>query len=68
MFGKIFLTGVGMITTIGRNIAEVLYSLKSARSGVGFVTQLDTIHNSFIIPAHFGKKTVAPADRLLYIH
>lgn len=36
MLGKIFITGIGIISTVGRNAEEVLYSLKDARSGVCF--------------------------------
>ena len=43
MLGRIFITGIGMMSTVGRNAEEVLYSLKNARSGGGSVTQLDTL-------------------------
>jgi hypothetical protein len=36
MFGKIFTTGMEILSTVGRKAEEVLYSLKNARSGVGW--------------------------------
>jgi protein involved in polysaccharide export with SLBB domain len=33
MLGKIFITGIGIISTVGRNAEEVLYSLRNAWSG-----------------------------------
>jgi hypothetical protein len=35
MLGKIFITRIGMINTVGRNGEEVLYSLKNAKVWCG---------------------------------
>jgi 3-oxoacyl-(acyl-carrier-protein) synthase len=43
MPGRIFVTGIGIISAIGRNAGEVLDSLRTARSGVGPIIYLDTI-------------------------
>ena len=44
MRGRVFITGMGIISAIGRNAAETLESLRASRSGVGPITLLDTIH------------------------
>ncbi|UCG26664.1 MAG: beta-ketoacyl-[acyl-carrier-protein] synthase family protein [Bacteroidales bacterium] len=44
MNNKIFITGIGIISAIGRNIEETLDSLRHSRSGVGDINHLDTIH------------------------
>jgi len=46
MYGRIFITGIGIISAIGRNAGETLESLRNSRSGVGPITQLDTIHKA----------------------
>jgi 3-oxoacyl-(acyl-carrier-protein) synthase len=43
MPGRIFVTGIGIISAIGRNAGEVLDSLQQGRSGVGPMVYLDTI-------------------------
>jgi hypothetical protein len=39
MLGKIFTTGMEILSTVGRKAEEVLYSLKNARSGVDWTKQ-----------------------------
>jgi len=46
MLGKIFTTGMGILSALGRKADEVLYSLKNARSGVG--SNEDFKINSFL--------------------
>jgi 3-oxoacyl-(acyl-carrier-protein) synthase len=41
---RVFVTGLGIITSIGDNLAENLQSLRSGRSGIGEIRLLDTIH------------------------
>ena len=41
---RVFITGCGIITSIGKNLEENLDSLKSGRSGIGKITLLDTVH------------------------
>jgi 3-oxoacyl-(acyl-carrier-protein) synthase len=50
MPGRIFVTGLGIISAIGRNAGEVLHSLKQARSGVGPLVYLQTIYKD-LLPA-----------------
>ncbi len=46
MSDKVFVTGIGIISAIGNNIAEVLNSLNQSKSGIGFTTHLNTIHRN----------------------
>ena len=48
MNNKIYITGIGAITAIGNNVAENFESLKEKRSGIGKITQLDTIYKDEI--------------------
>ena len=43
MSGRIFVTGIGIISAIGLNAGQTLDSLKKGRSGVGPIIHLDTI-------------------------
>ncbi|MFY0254727.1 beta-ketoacyl-[acyl-carrier-protein] synthase family protein [Chitinophaga sp. 30R24] len=42
MAERVFITGVGMITAIGDDVAGNLHSLRSRHSGLGYSTYLDT--------------------------
>ena len=44
MAKRIFITGCGIITSIGNNLSENLKSLTSGRSGIGKIGLLETIH------------------------
>ena len=45
----VFITGIGSISAIGRNVDETFYSLVETRSGIGKINYLDTIHkNNFV--------------------
>lgn len=49
MSGKVFVTGTGIISAIGKNTAETLDSLVNLRTGIGKINHLDTIHkNEFV--------------------
>jgi 3-oxoacyl-(acyl-carrier-protein) synthase len=41
---RIFITGCGIITSIGNNLEENLLSLTAGRSGIGKITLLETVH------------------------
>ncbi len=43
---KVFVTGIGVISAIGNNTAEVMNSLNLSKSGIGFTTHLNTIHRN----------------------
>jgi len=42
---KVYITGIGIISSIGNNVAETLESLLEGRSGIGGITLFDTIHS-----------------------
>lgn len=44
MAERVFITGMGMITAIGDDVAGNLHSLRSRQSGLGFSSHLDTIY------------------------
>ncbi len=47
---KVVVTGIGIISSIGNNLSETYESLINARSGIGKITVLDTIHkNDFLL-------------------
>ena len=46
MSNKVFVTGIGIISAIGNNAAEVMNSLNQSKSGIGFTTHLNTIHRN----------------------
>ena len=48
---RIVVTGMGMITAIGKDTGENLESLKNRRHGVGPVSLLDTIHRNELLAA-----------------
>ncbi len=45
---KVVITGIGIISAIGKNTDEVLQSLKEKKSGVGDIDYVDTIHKGVI--------------------
>jgi 3-oxoacyl-[acyl-carrier-protein] synthase-1 len=44
MSKRIFITGIGVISAIGKNASETLSSIKTASSGVGEIQYLQTVH------------------------
>ena len=48
---RIVVTGMGMITAIGKDTGENLESLKNRRHGVGSINLLDTIHKNELLAA-----------------
>jgi 3-oxoacyl-(acyl-carrier-protein) synthase len=51
---RIFVTGMGIISAIGKNIPETLTSLSQSRSGLGRIKWLDTIHKDNLLVAEVG--------------
>ncbi len=43
---KVFITGVGIISSIGKGIDETIDSLKNSRSGIGVITLLETAYKN----------------------
>jgi 3-oxoacyl-(acyl-carrier-protein) synthase len=44
MAGRVFVTGIGIICAIGKNVDETLASLQAARSGISQISILETVH------------------------
>ncbi|RAJ11035.1 3-oxoacyl-[acyl-carrier-protein] synthase-1 [Chitinophaga skermanii] len=45
---RVFITGVGMITAIGDNVAQNLRSLQAQQPGIGYTQYIDTIYQSIL--------------------
>lgn len=41
---RIFITGIGIISAIGKNVPETMANIKAANSGVGAIQHLQTLH------------------------
>ena len=48
MPGKVFITGLGMISACGNNISEVLESIFALKTGIADITYLNSIHKNAI--------------------
>ncbi|QHS60583.1 beta-ketoacyl-[acyl-carrier-protein] synthase family protein [Chitinophaga agri] len=48
MAERVFITGMGMITAIGDDVAENLRSLRAQQSGLGYTQQLQTIYKEVL--------------------
>ncbi|HVI43274.1 MAG TPA: beta-ketoacyl-[acyl-carrier-protein] synthase family protein [Chitinophaga sp.] len=48
MAERVFITGMGMITAIGDNVAGNLEQLRAKRSGLGFTDYIDTIYKNIL--------------------
>ena len=46
MTDRVVVTGIGIISAIGKNTDESLQHFRSATSGIGAITQIDTIHKT----------------------
>ena len=44
MSKRIYITGIGIISAIGNNVAEVLSSLEAGKTGIGEITLFPTLH------------------------
>jgi 3-oxoacyl-[acyl-carrier-protein] synthase-1 len=44
MAARVFVTGIGIICAIGKSVNETLASLQAARSGIGQISILETLH------------------------
>ncbi|MGX5817792.1 beta-ketoacyl-[acyl-carrier-protein] synthase family protein [Chitinophaga lutea] len=65
MAERVFITGVGMISAIGENVAENLRSLRLQRSGLGYTQYIDTRHRDVLPVAevkHSTEELAAMAD------
>jgi len=48
MSEKVYVTGLGIISSIGNNVDETLISLKNLRQGIGTIKYLDSRHKNII--------------------
>lgn len=62
MAERVFITGLGMITAIGDNVAENLRSLCAQKSGLDFTRQLDTIYREVLPVAEVKHTTPALSE------
>ena len=44
MTGRVFVTGIGIICAIGKNVSETLASLQDSRPGISHISILETVH------------------------
>ena len=60
MASRIFVTGIGIITSIGKNLNETLASVKASRSGIGKLNFIETIHTDIPVgEVKFSNKELA---------
>ncbi|HNY03993.1 MAG TPA: beta-ketoacyl-[acyl-carrier-protein] synthase family protein [Bacteroidales bacterium] len=45
---RVFVTGIGILCAIGKNAGETLESLMAGRTGIGAITQFDTLHRGVL--------------------
>lgn len=48
MAERVFITGIGMITAIGDNVAGNLHNLRAQHSGLGYSSYIDTIYKNVL--------------------
>jgi 3-oxoacyl-(acyl-carrier-protein) synthase len=48
MTNRVFITGIGIISSIGGNVIQVLHSLRNSISGIGEITLLDTVYKNVL--------------------
>jgi 3-oxoacyl-[acyl-carrier-protein] synthase II len=51
---RVFITGCGIITSIGNNLEENLLSLKTGKSGIGKIKLLETVHRDTLPAGEIG--------------
>lgn len=48
MTKKVYITGIGIISSIGNNAVQVLHSLRNSISGIAEITMLDTVYKNVL--------------------
>lgn len=56
MPSRVFITGCGIITSIGNDLEENLLSLKSGKSGIGPIKHLETVHRDTLPAGEIGMR------------
>jgi 3-oxoacyl-(acyl-carrier-protein) synthase len=62
MKDRVCITGMGMVTALGASVPVNLDALLTSRSGFGYTSYLDTIHQQSIPVAEYKKSTEALAE------
>ena len=62
MSNRIFVTGFGIVSSIGLSVQETLDSILTGRSGIGEITLLDTIHKGKLPLAEVKRTTIELLD------
>ena len=52
MSEKVYIAGVGVISAIGRNVAETLLSLENHQAAIASMTLLDSVHRGRLPRQH----------------
>ncbi len=55
MSQRVFVTGMGIMSSIGENVEETLKSLKASRSGIGPIHHLKTIHKDLFVAGEINR-------------
>lgn len=66
MSDHVYITGIGIVTSIGNNVKETVSSLLEGRSGIGDITLFPTIHRGIIPVAEVKSSNAVLADRAGY--
>jgi 3-oxoacyl-[acyl-carrier-protein] synthase-1 len=45
---RVYITGIGIISSIGNNVIQVLHSLRNSESGIGDISILDTVYKNIL--------------------
>ena len=59
MSKRVYITGIGIVCAIGNNVKETLQSLLAEKSGIGEITQFNTLHKGIIPMAEVKMTTEA---------
>ncbi|MEI7724493.1 MAG: beta-ketoacyl synthase N-terminal-like domain-containing protein, partial [Bacteroidota bacterium] len=59
MSKRVYITGIGIVCAIGNNVKETLQALLAEKSGIGEITQFNTLHKGIIPMAEVKMTTEA---------
>lgn len=48
MSKRVFVTGIGIISSIGKNVEESMQHFRDSKSGIGSITRMNTIHKNIL--------------------
>jgi 3-oxoacyl-[acyl-carrier-protein] synthase-1 len=64
--GKVFVTGMGVISAIGNSVEETLVSFQNYASGIGPITQIETIHKQTLPVGEVKLSNSSLAERIQF--